>query len=245
MIFKRFNSSLIPHPLSLNSGYTLIEILVAFAVLALGLIFVVNMWGVLVKGTQKLGGHVDAVYLAEDLMEEIMEGAYFNTSADETLGILRVPKKFDEAYDPDDRRLRDALDDLTEPANLGTDAFGTGNEITNWPARWRFDDIDDYRVLRGDNEDGADGRGPRDINGNLLMAKRVGNSTIGFAGFRRAVDVFYANEIEALNNTHYERDDANRRNFKMVTITVFWQEEGEEKQYILSKVKPNTPPSLW
>lgn len=209
--------------------------------------FVLHMWGVLIEGAQKITGHTDAAFLAAQLMEEIDTSYYFLNENDTDNTWYRGPKKWDGVYAFNQQNLI-LPPGLTDPGNLGRDMTANPGppakpiDWENTTDRRRWDDIDDYDFLEGAFVDGVDGRGPRDIEGNIIPARRRENATTGFMGFIRAVDVFYVQEVAGPPISYIPPLVPGQTNFKMVNITVFWRENGELRQYVLSEVRPNTPP---
>ncbi|MEW6556500.1 MAG: hypothetical protein AB1349_03995 [Elusimicrobiota bacterium] len=115
---------LIAQSLNRIRAYTLVEIMIAVVVLVLGLIPLVKLIGDALVSTSDLGSRSVANELAQDLMEEIKQRKWDETSV--------------------------LTSSTTTPSEIGITAAeaAQGETATN---KTTFDDIDDYNVLQDAN----------------------------------------------------------------------------------------------
>jgi prepilin-type N-terminal cleavage/methylation domain-containing protein len=108
---------------SRDKGFTLLEILIAIAILSFGLLAVATMQTTAIKGNSQAIGITEGVTLAQDKAEELMGQAYANLADTDTDGTNQ---------DPDDNGLDEFTGDGSD-TNFGLDDTGAaadGSEAT-------------------------------------------------------------------------------------------------------------------
>ena len=105
---------------SRDKGFTLLEILIAIAILSFGLLAVATMQTTAIKGNSQAIGITEGVTLAQDKAEELMGQAYANLADTDNDGT---------SQDPDD----DGLDEIGTDLKFGLDdtVDGGGNVIAD------------------------------------------------------------------------------------------------------------------
>jgi prepilin-type N-terminal cleavage/methylation domain-containing protein len=229
-----------------QKGLSLIETLISLVILALGFVGLVKLFMLNSKIINTADLETESVLLAQNLLEEILQGYCYYDDEDEEKRILKK-RRWDENSPKVAFKTSMDIDDATKSTKLGIDSlweiqpFKPNFSGENRYNRLRFDDIDDFKFLQRENADGADGEGPRDRRGNLLADFSI-TSLEGrpIQQVIREVDVFYVKRQQKKDKVGFVKT-TQRTNYKKVIVKVKWLKEGREVYvYKLSAVVPNT-----